>query len=262
MLERQENMYRILASKIIEQEPGAMQDGQIHDIARVARTIRRVTSDLEGKLGVISQQVAVAAAGRTLKTAVGSTSYPISPVEPIDIPTVQALEMQAVLRARESLNSHADAGPRAAANWASAYIFVAYSPMTYYLDNEPIGSLIGHQGANIGVDVIVTFLPRVVIDSLSASLNTAGLEMASLTRANRSHQAAIPPSMRRLSLALIDVGAGTSDIALTKDGTVFAYGMVSVAGDEITEASASTTCLISVKENDSSASFSERAIAC
>ncbi|NMB46561.1 MAG: hypothetical protein GX998_09155 [Firmicutes bacterium] len=237
VLERQENMYRILASKIIEQEPGAMQDGQIHDIARVARTIRRVTSDLEGKLGVISQQVAVAAAGRTLKTAVGSTSYPISPVEPIDIPTVQALEMQAVLRARESLNSHADAGPRAAANWASAYIFVAYSPMTYYLDNEPIGSLIGHRGANIGVDVIVTFLPRVVIDSLSASLNTAGLEMASLTlEPIAAIQAAIPPSMRRLNLALIDVGAGTSDIALTKDGTVFAYGMVSVAGDEITEA--------------------------
>src|SRR5699024_5139975 len=42
--------------------------------------------------------------------------------------------------------------------------------------------------------------------------------------------------MRRLNVALVDVGAGTSDIAITSEGTVTAYGMVSKAGDEITEA--------------------------
>ncbi|WP_353050009.1 cell division FtsA domain-containing protein [Bacillus sp. ISL-39] len=46
----------------------------------------------------------------------------------------------------------------------------------------------------------------------------------------------IPASMRRLNVALVDIGAGTSDIALTDSGTVIAYGMVPVAGDEITEA--------------------------
>ena len=46
----------------------------------------------------------------------------------------------------------------------------------------------------------------------------------------------IPPTMRKLNIALIDIGAGTSDIAITADGTIVAYGMVPVAGDEITEA--------------------------
>ena len=46
----------------------------------------------------------------------------------------------------------------------------------------------------------------------------------------------IPPSMRRLNVALVDIGAGTSDIAITDNNTVTAYGMVPVAGDEITEA--------------------------
>ena len=46
----------------------------------------------------------------------------------------------------------------------------------------------------------------------------------------------IPPTMRRLNVALVDIGAGTSDIALTDSGTVIAYGMVPIAGDEITEA--------------------------
>ncbi len=42
--------------------------------------------------------------------------------------------------------------------------------------------------------------------------------------------------MRRLNVALVDIGAGTSDIAITNLGTVIAYGMVPIAGDEVTEA--------------------------
>ena len=34
----------------------------------------------------------------------------------------------------------------------------------------------------------------------------------------------------------MDIGAGTSDVAITKNGSVIAYGMVPQAGDEITEA--------------------------
>jgi len=41
--------------------------------------------------------------------------------------------------------------------------------------------------------------------------------------------------MRRLNVALIDIGAGTSDLAISNNGTIVAYGMVPVAGDEITE---------------------------
>ncbi len=46
----------------------------------------------------------------------------------------------------------------------------------------------------------------------------------------------IPSSMRRLNVALVDIGAGTSDIAITDENTVTAYGMVPIAGDEVTEA--------------------------
>ncbi|RYD03749.1 hypothetical protein N752_18550 [Desulforamulus aquiferis] len=45
----------------------------------------------------------------------------------------------------------------------------------------------------------------------------------------------IPEQLRLLNLALVDIGAGTSDIAITSDGSVKAYGMVPTAGDEITE---------------------------
>ena len=38
-----------------------------------------------------------------------------------------------------------------------------------------------------------------------------------------------------LNIALVDVGAGTSDISLTRDGSIIAYGMIPHAGDELTE---------------------------
>ena len=46
---------------------------------------------------------------------------------------------------------------------------------------------------------------------------------------------AIPEAFRMLNIALVDVGAGTSDISITRDGSIIAYGMIPFAGDEITE---------------------------
>ena len=46
---------------------------------------------------------------------------------------------------------------------------------------------------------------------------------------------AIPENYRMLNIALVDVGAGTSDISITKDGSIVAYGMIPHAGDELTE---------------------------
>jgi cell division ATPase FtsA len=46
---------------------------------------------------------------------------------------------------------------------------------------------------------------------------------------------AIPENYRMLNIALVDVGAGTSDLCITKDGSIAAYGMIPYAGDELTE---------------------------
>ena len=48
--------------------------------------------------------------------------------------------------------------------------------------------------------------------------------------------AAVPMELRLLNLALVDIGAGTTDIAVCRDGSVVGYTMATIAGDEITEA--------------------------
>ena len=47
--------------------------------------------------------------------------------------------------------------------------------------------------------------------------------------------AAIPANLRLLNLVMVDIGAGTSDIAACTGGSITGYTMATVAGDEITE---------------------------
>src|SRR5699024_5571049 len=116
------------------------------------------------------------------------------------------------------------------------YHCVGYSVVHYKLDDEVIGSFIDQTGQKVSVEVIATFLPKVVVESLIAALDRANLKMDALTlEPIAAIHVLVPESMRRLNVALIDIGAGTSDLAISNNGTIVAYGMVPVAGDEITE---------------------------
>jgi cell division ATPase FtsA len=88
----------------------------------------------------------------------------------------------------------------------------------------------------IQVELIATFLPDDVVDGLYKAVEGAGLSVQNLTlEPIAAIQVAIPEMYRMLNIALIDVGAGTSDISITKDGSIVAYGMLPYAGDKITE---------------------------
>lgn len=215
---------------MVDQLPHAMRDGQIHEIASVAQVIGHVKEQLEKASGTTLTSAAVAAAGRSLRTQKAKAKRLLHPAEPLSPDDVKALELQAVAEAMDHLTGIA---PRGALD---SYLCVGCSVVQNYLDGEPIGSLIGHRGTEAEVEVIATFLPRVVIDSLATALEMADLEMASITlEPIAAMHVVVPPTMRMLNIALVDIGAGTSDIAVAAENTIKAYGMVSIAGDEMTE---------------------------
>ena len=97
-------------------------------------------------------------------------------------------------------------------------------------------NLLGQKGQSISVKLVATFLPRVVIESLISVIKRCELELYSITLEPIAASSVVMlPGMRKLNIALVDIGAGTSDIALSQDGSIYAYGMVPMAGDEITE---------------------------
>ena len=113
----------------------------------------------------------------------------------------------------------------------------------------------------MSVELIATFLPDDCVDGLYKACERADLNVANLTlEPIAAMMVAIPDRFRMLNLALVDVGAGTSDICVTNDGSITAYGMLPIAGDDITEIIAQH-CLVDFNQADEikiAASHNER----
>ena len=230
MLGRQENgRVHILAVEKQPHERRSMLDGQIEDIDQVAATVTQITRRLEADVGRRLTQVCVAAAGRSLRTEHGSSRIELSAPEVIGDEHVQKLTAEAVANAAGILEDGAETAQR--------MLLVGYTATQLRLDQYPLAKLQGHTGTLLEAEVVATFLPSEVVDSLNAVVRRAGLETASLTlEPIAALNAAIPPQLRLLNLVLVDIGAGTSDIAACRDGNVVGYTMATVAGDEISEA--------------------------
>ncbi len=209
--------------EVAEHTERCMLDGQVHDVAAVASVVRRVTHELEKRLGEPIREVAVAAAGRALRTSFGTARMPIPGALPIRAEDVACLESEALKAALP--DSQVD------------FNCVGYSTVAFRLDGVPMRSLLEQKGLQVEADVLATFLPRAVLDGLLAVCHQAGLGVSCITlEPIAALEAVIPPDLRLLNLALVDVGAGTSDIAVVKNGHVLSFAMVPMAGDEITEA--------------------------
>lgn len=240
---RNQERFIVVAQRVKEHDTRAMLDGQIHDIQKVGDTIRIVKNQLEEVIGEKLTSVCIAAAGRVLRT--------ITTHEEVQFPTEQEIT-------KEDIYSLVSAGVEKAygefleqktqEEENIKFYCVGHSVVRYYLNGYPMGNLEEHKGRSIGVDLIATFLPDDVVDGLYKAVEIAGLEVASLTlEPIAAIQLAIPERFRMLNIALVDVGAGTSDISITNDGCIFAYGMIPVAGDALTEVIAKH-CLVDFAE--------------
>lgn len=275
LLRPEGNKYEIVDYEFREHAERAMLDGQIHDIDKVAEVVKQVAGSLQERNGDISQ-AAIAAAGRSLVTERATAEIDIDLTAEIDKEVTDRLQMLAVQSAQAKVDAArqrfmearkaregegegpdsdgsdmgADGSAKAKADEpidgegravkralsTDDYYTVGHSVIEYRLDDSLILNPHGHRGSKLAIDIIATFLPHIVVDSLYSVINRAGLEVLNLTlEPIAAMNVAIPKNLRLLNLALVDIGAGTSDIAISRDGTIHSYGMVAMAGDSMTE---------------------------
>lgn len=224
----EDDEFIVLAQYIRQHETRSMLDGQIHDIGRVGRTIAAVKAELEAQTGEPLSEVCIAAAGRVLKTVTTHVEYEYAEEAVVTGEDVHTLNLLGVEKAQKTLQEQNDTKYR--------FYCVGYSVVKYYLNDEVFISIEDHKAHKIGEDIIVTFLPEDVVDGLYSAVGQAGLTVANMTlEPIAAINVAIPENFRMLNLALVDVGAGTSDISITREGSIIAYGMIPYAGDELTE---------------------------
>lgn len=225
---RDQDRFVVVAQCAKEHETRAMLDGQIHDIKKVGGTILAVKETLEKELGGALEEVCIAAAGRVLRTVTTHAEIVFPSEREVLEEDVYALSAQGVEQAYAEFLPANDTGMK--------FYCVGYSVVRYYINGYVIGNPQDHKASGVAADIIVTFLPEDVVDGLYKAVEYAGLKVANLTlEPIAAIQVAIPEKFRMLNIALVDVGAGTSDISITRDGAIIAYGMIPVAGDSLTE---------------------------
>ena len=225
---RQEDEFFVMGQYIKEHETRSMLDGQIHDIGRVGRTINKVKKELETQLQVELNDVCIAAAGRVLKTVTTTVSFEFAEESVVSREDVHTLDLLGIEKAQQILNENNDTKFK--------FYCVGYSVVKYYLNGDIFSNLENHKAEEISEEIIVTFLPEDVVDGLYSAVGLAGLRVANMTlEPIAAINVAIPEAFRMLNIALVDIGAGTSDISVTRDGSIIAYGMIPSAGDELTE---------------------------
>ena len=206
----------------------AMVDGQVEDIKQVAKIVSQVKAKLEENNHVELTKVSIAAAGRALKTKQITMEFDISDREALTEDMVKSMEIETIQKAQAELD--------ATNTGRTIFYCVGHSIISYKLDDYKILSLEGHKGDKVSIELVAAFLPNIVVEGLYSVMDLNGLEVTSLTlEPIAAMNVIVPPEIRLINIALIDIGAGTSDIAIAKNGSVVAYAMATTAGDEITE---------------------------
>ena len=227
--EKADEKYHVIDCVVAPHTRRAMVDGQIEDIKQVAKIVGQVKQKLEQRNGITLSKASIAAAGRALKTVNISKEFDVSGSEIITEEMVASMEMETVSAAQTELDESMQ-------NEKTLFYCVGHNVVTYRLDDYKMISLNGHKGNTAGIDMVVAFLPGIVVESLYSVMELNKLEVQSLTlEPIAAMNVIIPPEIRLINIALVDIGAGTSDIAIAKDGSIIAYAMATVAGDEITE---------------------------
>lgn len=218
----------VMDYSIKEHKERNMYDGQIHDIEGVSKIVKEIIDELEVRQNIKLKNVSVAAAGRALKTEKIFVEHNIDKSKPITSFNIETLELEGVQKAQKLINND---------NQEQNYYSIGYSVSDYYLDENRIDNLKDHKGERIGVEILATFLPKIVIEGLYSVISKVGLEISTITlEPIAAINISIEKDLRLLNLALVDIGAGTSDIAITDKGQIISYDMTQSAGDEITEA--------------------------
>ena len=209
----------------------AMRDGQIEDIELVSNVVKDLKLEIEARNHIKITSVSIAAAGRTLKTNQVSYEQELDSSQEITSSLLQNIEYCAVGAAQEKFYKETDGED------VSLFYCVGYSIISHALDGYIISTPIGHKCKKITVTLIAAFLPQNIVQSLYAVTQANNLTVDNLTlEPIAAINVIVPKDIRLLNIALVDIGAGTSDIAISKNGSIIAYDMVTIAGDEVTEA--------------------------
>jgi cell division protein FtsA len=205
----------------IGQHPSrGLRKGMVVNIDSTVEAIKRAVADAEqmagvevdsvytsiggGHIGGINSQGVVAVQGRTREVAAADVARAIEVARDVNLPPDR--EILHVLTQAFSVD-----------------------------DQDGIREPIGMLGSRLGVEVHLVTGAVTAVQNVVRSVNRAGLTVKDLVlQPLASAESVLTPDERDLGVAVIDVGGGTTDVALFRENAVWHTAVIPLGGDHIT----------------------------
>ncbi|MBI5286572.1 MAG: cell division protein FtsA, partial [Deltaproteobacteria bacterium] len=109
-------------------------------------------------------------------------------------------------------------------------------PQEYIIDEQDgIQEPLGMSGVRMEVKVHIVTAAVTSAQNIIKCANRAGLDVADIVLQQvASNEAILTQDERELGVALVDIGGGTTDIAIYHEGTIKHTGVISLGGNQIT----------------------------
>jgi cell division protein FtsA len=211
-----------------------MQGGAVTDINGVVQNCDSALRMAEKMAGVVARECVIGIAGELVKGASTTTHYKrANPAEPIDMTELRKIldrvQYRAFERARQQLT------------WETGYKdidvkLVNTAIVDVQIDGYRVTNPIGFQGRDVSIQLFNAFAPMVHLGALQSVARDLDLNLVSIA----AEPFAVAKSVGgqdsgEFSAIFIDIGGGTSDIALVNNGGVEGTKMFAIGGRAFTK---------------------------
>ncbi len=221
------------------QEIGDMYGGAIADISGVVRNCEQALAEAEEQAGFQAKRVVIGIAGELVKGVTNTIRYrrpqPDRPLDSAEMDfIIDKVQERAQKRAQKQIALETG-------NEEVEVKLVNSALVSLHIDGYKVSNPIGFQGRDVAVQIYTAFAPMVhigalerVADELSLDLVAVAAEPFAVSRSVLGDDA-----NSNFTAILIDVGGGTTDIAVVNDGGVEGTKMFGIGGRSFTRTIAS-----------------------
>jgi cell division protein FtsA len=197
-----------------------LEKGVVVDIGETTASIKRAIEEAENMADVEIEHVFAGIAGRHISSVNNSGTVSISR----DSRIIALEDVQRVIDNAQAVQISPD----------SQLIHVI--PRQYIVDGqEGITDPVGMTGTRLEVDVHIVTGSITAVHNIIRCVNNVGIEVDQIVlQPLASSYAVLNEAEKELGVALMDIGGGTTDIAIFRDGDIWFSKILPIAGEHIT----------------------------
>ena len=231
---------KLLGVSKTRQSAGAMRGGAIADIPAVVAGCETALSELEKKTGKTAKSVVVGISGELVKGSTTTIRYrrdaPAKPITDAELrELLEKIEARAEAKVREEISLETD-------NPEVDLSLINSALVSLSIDGYKINNPVGFRGSEVLIEYYTAFAPSFAVSAiekvcveLELDLLAVVVEPFAVCRACLGDEIDVD-----FSAVLIDVGGGTTDLAVVDAGAICGTKMFNIAGQAFTRQIAET----------------------